>query len=92
MYLIAKYTHTHIPPIVRKEALNVLIQQPEVDPKRISLIGHYLGRALMREPHLVVLLMLVIMPDSQNCRPYMYLRTISNGNTTIIRNKTSIDG
>ena len=28
---------------IAKKALNVLIQQPEVDPKRISIIGHSEG-------------------------------------------------
>ena len=29
-----------------KEALNVLVQQPEVDPKRISIIGHSEGTVI----------------------------------------------
>ena len=51
-YPIAKYKHTHIPPIVRKKALNVLIQQPEVDPKRISITGH--GEGTIYAPRLAI--------------------------------------
>jgi len=64
-----------------KKALNVLIQQPEVDPKRISIIGHSEGTVIA--PRVAIdnstkVKNIILMGiGAQNLRDLLYYQTIS---------------